>query len=632
MSVVVIQKESLIGPDLRWPLRIAKLSGAEITLLVCVPKNIGEHARDVDLSASAEQPAYDNRIAERVRSALDDYLGPEQWTSTRSGPLEEDEKATSDSPVNRPLVNVRLLALSLLVEEVVQCTPHPRLDQVLFVGSGDPAGREEWTSVIRNALRSTACSVVEIVPGAQQNDGHLMVAAGRGLHGQAAIDLAARLASQTERSLTSLFVEPNIGPDAVEVGHRILDRRLKSARHEMLPAQLTKRVVIHNDPAKGILEACREESPDLLILGADRPEALGAVQLDSVPNRVLRSKPTATLMAVRAAVPFGSQLKRWLVSQVRRRVPQLTRDGRIALVERIQTNSYWNFDFILLIALSALIAALGLLDNSAAVIIGAMLVAPLMTPLLGLGLAIAQENQRLARITLKTAFLGFMTVFCIAFMVGVLSGGFYEATEEMDSRNWPQVLDLIVAFVSGLAAAYASGRPGLLSALPGVAIAAALVPPVTTSGLALSIGDTDVAFGALLLFAVNVVAIVIAAALTLLAMGIRRAEKGTNLTHVLGRSLLALTIAITLVLVYVPPTLAPERELVEDIENLIADQYRLRDIRIRREPEGLKVQVDVGGSQFPDSVLQQRLGEISRTHLGKATGVRLTFRYEAVVR
>ncbi|MHC5112717.1 MAG: DUF389 domain-containing protein [Planctomycetota bacterium] len=72
---------------------------------------------------------------------------------------------------------------------------------------------------------------------------------------------------------------------------------------------------------------------------------------------------------------------------------------------------------------------------------------------------------------------------------------------------------MVVAFLSGLAAAYASGRPGLLSALPGVAIAAALLPPVATSGLATSIGDYDLAFGALLLFAVNMVAIVLAAAM-----------------------------------------------------------------------------------------------------------------------
>jgi uncharacterized hydrophobic protein (TIGR00271 family) len=110
----------------------------------------------------------------------------------------------------------------------------------------------------------------------------------------------------------------------------------------------------------------------------------------------------------------------------------------VALVERIQSNSQWNFDFVLLIALSTVIAALGLLDNSAAVIIGAMLVAPLMTPLLGLGLAIAQGNWRLARMTLKATIFGFATAFVLAYAIGLLSAEFREATYEMNARDWPQ--------------------------------------------------------------------------------------------------------------------------------------------------------------------------------------------------
>jgi uncharacterized hydrophobic protein (TIGR00271 family) len=337
-------------------------------------------------------------------------------------------------------------------------------------------------------------------------------------------------------------------------------------------------------------------------------------------------------MTVRAAVPFQSRLKRWLASQVRRRVPQLTRDARVELVEHIQSNSQWNFDFVLLIALSALIASLGLLDNSAAVIIGAMLVAPLMTPLLGLGLAIAQGNSRLTGMALKTAFLGFVTVFILAFAVGMMASDFYEATEEMNSRNWPQILDLVVAYVSGLAAAYASGRPRLLAALPGVAIAAALVPPVATSGLALSIGDYDVVFGALLLFGVNVLAIILASAITLRSMGIIRLGKDLNLARILGKALIVISIAITLYLAVSPPHLAPDKELVEAVESALPPEYRLRDITIRRDFKGVKLQVDLGGTKLPDDSLQQALRDIAHDYLNQDAHLRLTCRFETLVR
>ena len=116
----------------------------------------------------------------------------------------------------------------------------------------------------------------------------------------------------------------------------------------------------------------------------------------------------------------------------------------------------------------------------------------------------------------------------------------------MYERNWPQTLDLVVAFAAGLAASYASGRPGLLAALPGVAIAAALLPPVATSGLALSVRDYDLTAGSLLLFAVNMVAIIVAAAISVWAVGIRSLRRGTRLTRLVGSVLVVTAVAMAI--------------------------------------------------------------------------------------
>lgn len=631
--VIVVEKDHFIGPDLRWPLRMARPGEGNITVLFGM-KNI-ENTKEIDLSATAGQPDYEQRIAERMRSTLDDYLGPGQWANELS---EGDSEVPDDGPNSqnrKPLVRLRLMAAQLLVEEIKRLTPNPRWDLVLFIGSADDdqESREAWLNRVKQTLRACACSLGVVIPGTRQDDGEVLVAADRGPHGRNAIDLAATLAADTDRRITGLYVEPDIGPDAPDVGRRILDRLISSALEDKKSAQVERRVVIHNDPAKGIVRSCREGAFELLVLGVTRLGALGEVQSNSVPNRVLRLKPEATLVAVRNTVPLRNRIQRWIFSQIQRHVPQLVRADRIELVERIQSNAHWNFDFILLMGLSTIIATLGLLDNSPAVIIGAMLVAPLMTPLIGLGLSITQGNVRLARMTLKAVLLGFVTAFGLAFAIGLLSGEFHEASAEMSARDWPQFRDLVVAFISGLAAAYASARPSLLAALPGVAIAAALLPPVATAGLAMSIGNLDLAFGALLLFVVNMVAIIVSAAISLWAVGIRHIGKVQRMTRLLGIAFIIAVFAMALVLTFAPPRLAPPRELTEAVESALADEFRLRRIRLHREPGAIRVlQVDVGGTRLPDTLLRQKLDEIVNAHLGKKTGVRLTFRYETFVK
>ena len=170
-------------------------------------------------------------------------------------------------------------------------------------------------------------------------------------------------------------------------------------------------------------------------------------------------------------------------------------------------------DFITLIALSTAIAALGLIQNSAAVVIGAMLVAPLMTPMLGAGLGLLQGNILLVREAITSIVLGFSISLGIGISFGFLTPGLVELTE-LQARCGPNILDLFIALFSGIAAAYALARPGLLGALPGVAIAAALVPPIATTGIALSIGAVVEAALAATLFGTNLVAIILSSAAT----------------------------------------------------------------------------------------------------------------------
>ena len=138
-----------------------------------------------------------------------------------------------------------------------------------------------------------------------------------------------------------------------------------------------------------------------------------------------------------------------------------------------------DFDFFLLVLLSAVIATLGLLTNSAAVIIGAMLVAPLMSPIIGIGLASLTGDARLFRDSgvalVRGAFLAIFMAVLLAWVNRYLPFiTLQELPAEVTSRTRPSPIDLTVALAGGMAAAFALAMPSISAALPGVAIATAL--------------------------------------------------------------------------------------------------------------------------------------------------------------
>jgi uncharacterized hydrophobic protein (TIGR00271 family) len=174
---------------------------------------------------------------------------------------------------------------------------------------------------------------------------------------------------------------------------------------------------------------------------------------------------------------------------------QMTRDDRERLARELREGTRPSAEFILFMMLATSLACIGLLQNSPAVIIGAMLVAPLMTPLLGAGLSMVQGNLPLLRAAVHAIAVGVTLSFLLGATVGVVVnlndklflGGEFQLTGEMIARSHPNLLDPIVGLVAGLAAGFSIGRDKKVGALAGVAIAASLVPPIATSGLEASI-------------------------------------------------------------------------------------------------------------------------------------------------
>jgi uncharacterized hydrophobic protein (TIGR00341 family) len=193
-----------------------------------------------------------------------------------------------------------------------------------------------------------------------------------------------------------------------------------------------------------------------------------------------------------------------------------TREEILAQVEK---DARLNDNFILLVILSAIVAAIGLLENNLAVIVGAMVIAPLLGPNIAFSLGASLGEKKLVVESLKTLFAGIIIAILFSIGIGLVWPGDFDSMELM-SRTDVAYSGTAIALASG-AAASLSLVSGTSSVLVGVMVAVALMPPAVTMGLMLSIGEFNLALGAALLLAVNIVCINLSSKLVFLFRGIK---------------------------------------------------------------------------------------------------------------
>jgi len=232
--------------------------------------------------------------------------------------------------------------------------------------------------------------------------------------------------------------------------------------------------------------------------------------------------------------------------------PQPERISREELYSDINETIKLSRVFIIMVVLSAIVAAIGLMRSNIAIIIGAMVIAPLLGPNVALSLATTLGDMDLARRAAKTNAVGIAIALVFAAVVGLV----FQVdpnTPEIQSRTMVGIGDIILALASGSAAAL-SFTTGLSSALIGVMVAVALLPPLVTFGMLLGIGYWQGALGALLLLLTNVICVNLAGVTTFILQGIRprswweaaKAKKATRIAVVLWIALLVLLTAVIL--------------------------------------------------------------------------------------
>ena len=273
--------------------------------------------------------------------------------------------------------------------------------------------------------------------------------------------------------------------------------------------------------------------------------------------------------------------------------------------------------FFLLVAVSTLIAAFGLVMNSTAVVIGAMLVAPLMTPILGLGLGLVRGDTHLIGLALRAEVLGVaVSLFAGATMGLILPTGF-EPTSEMLSRTTPNLLDLLVAVLAGLAGAYALVDEKISPVLPGVAISVAIVPPLANSGISLAMGAYEGAAGSFLLFFANFLSILLVSALIFYLAGMAevfQSLSGSTLARRFGVAFVGFVI-VALLLGNELAKMFENRRIRAQITHVLEEDFSdrrvsgLGSLKFEKKGDALIVLADVDA---PTVVSPRTVNEIQR--------------------
>jgi uncharacterized hydrophobic protein (TIGR00271 family) len=206
-----------------------------------------------------------------------------------------------------------------------------------------------------------------------------------------------------------------------------------------------------------------------------------------------------------------------LPEQQRRTLDELTADLDLREGDaRSKQSAFWT-----MLVLSAVIASAGILTDSTATVIGAMIIAPLSTPIMGIALAIAKREPNGS---VQFVAAGVVVVVTVGVVFSLFLPADYDllSNSQISGRTSPGLLDMIAAMATGLAGAVALARKDVAAVLPGVAIAISLVPPLAVVGVCLGKGSFALALGAGVLFASNLLALVLAGSLVYAVLGYAR--------------------------------------------------------------------------------------------------------------
>ncbi len=292
-------------------------------------------------------------------------------------------------------------------------------------------------------------------------------------------------------------------------------------------------------------------------------------------------------------------------------LPRATTEEFQELFKVLKENAKLSSSFLVMMILATLIATFGLFGDSSPVIIGAMILAPIIAPIVSFSMGMVRYDTNMLKTGIVTILIG--TIVALIFAAGVsMIIPLKVITSEIDARLTPTLLDMGIAVASGIAAAYAHAKEGIAKSLAGVAIAVALVPPLAVAGIGIGWWDWDVFSGAFLLYLTNLAGIIMFAGLTFLLLGFapfRRARMGLVYT------------LITISIVMIPLSLSfnrikQEANITSKLEGTNFDKIYLRDVKVRTG-KPLMVSLKLVSPEAIDSKEMEKIKEQIEEKIGE---------------
>jgi uncharacterized hydrophobic protein (TIGR00271 family) len=295
--------------------------------------------------------------------------------------------------------------------------------------------------------------------------------------------------------------------------------------------QLLKQTKTRNIPSTGYIKSpeidiATEEILPVLIDGKE--ETSTPLHCRTIPNAIrlnlgeqLRKQQGKLTPAKERididALPKGKELAKTKGKRIPF-FPFATEESFKNLFVSLRNDAKINPIYLILIVLSTMLAAVGLYQSSSAVVIGAMLLAPLMAPIVSLSMGLLRQDAKMSRESIVKIAIGTGLALLSAAVIALLFP-YKPITPEIQARLHPTLFDLVIALISGVAGAYAKSHKEIIESLAGVAIAVALIPPLAVAGIGIGIWNFTFFSQAFLLFLTNLVGITLAAAFTFRLLG-----------------------------------------------------------------------------------------------------------------
>lgn len=280
--------------------------------------------------------------------------------------------------------------------------------------------------------------------------------------------------------------------------------------------------------------------------------------------------------------------------------------------EEIKENAEGDFDFFVLTIFAGVIITLGLVVDSSAVIIGGMLLAPLVWPMLSLSMAIVRGRPKLIQSSISTLLRSALVIFVIALILGMIFPDYTLQGSEFLSRTSPTIFELLIALAAGFVGAFVIVYPKIGSAIAGVVIAAALVPPLAVMGISVSHGNLGMAGGAFILFMSNLIAVTFSSSILFLLARFKgpSSEKGQEQRKSNIRWALILLFMMTIPLFFITSEVikkSDQQNIVRDALEVIIPDANVTNVEISDNDNISTVSITI---QYPGDLTEKQIGEL----------------------